>query len=189
MKMHYLIILMLALSFNIFAQNKVAIINSDAFEDEKNGIKILVEAINKVNEEFKPKNDELKLLRDKINEIAKKGQEMQKNSKGSCPLGPINEIQKLADELENLLNDYKDKNAKYKFEYENRKDELTKIISQKISEKFVVFSKQENHTFYVDKRSIENGSIIIHGETIDITKEFIEFCNTEFEKEKAKKLK
>ena len=182
---------MLVLSFPIFAQNKVAVINSDAFEDEKAGIKELVDVLKKLDEEFKPKSEELKTIYEKIKELYEKGQKLQREYKGECPIGPITGIQKLADEYENLQNEYTAKQSKYAREYSERKTLLTEPISKRINEKLKIFIKQKGYTTVFDiSKDNSSYTIIENFENLpNITKEFIEFCNAEFEKEKAQQSK
>ncbi|HWW75635.1 MAG TPA: hypothetical protein VNZ44_09575, partial [Pyrinomonadaceae bacterium] len=50
---------------------KIAIIDSDAFSDQKGGIQRLVAAFQTVEREFKPRRDELQTLRTKYDAIVK----------------------------------------------------------------------------------------------------------------------
>ncbi len=73
--------LVFILAFTVFAlaqteknqsttPTKLFVINTDAFEDEKTGIDELAIIIKKLNDDFKPKTEELKLLDKKIQDFA-----------------------------------------------------------------------------------------------------------------------
>lgn len=68
--------------------------------------------------------------------------------------------------------------------YLQRRDELSKDVNKKMLEAFRIFAKENNYPLILDS-SKENSSVIIDGEIIDVTKEFIQFYNERFGDEKS----
>lgn len=185
--------LMLTAAFigSAFAQTtgKVGVINPEAFEDEKVGIKKLVNAITLVNNEFKVQQTELETLRNKINAVAAEGKKMQEafaaNDKG--PIGPA-QIQAKQDEFEKLQTEYKRKSEDVGGAYSKRLATVTDPIYAEISKAFQDFVKQQGYSILLDGRPFgrtqenPNGiSIFFYvDDKADVTIEFVNFCNTRF---------
>jgi Skp family chaperone for outer membrane proteins len=182
MKLFSLPIFIIIFSLAFFAQSvKTAKVNFDAFEDEKIGIKELTDVLGKLDIEFNPKFDELKLAADKITKFEKEIRAKYKDYGTSCPIGP-SKIQEEADAYEKLVADYKEKQEYASFLFEKRRKEVTEPISKRIRVKLAEFNKIKGFAFIHD--SSNSNSFVIDGVTIDVTQEFIKFCNEEFEKEK-----
>src|SRR6266536_2542812 len=88
-----------ATSANI-PDSKIALIDSSAFSDEKQGIVRLVAAIKRVNSEFQPKQAELQTLQQQIDKIELMKKDMQRKGEDAqaafdkrmqAVLGPISE--------------------------------------------------------------------------------------------------
>jgi Skp family chaperone for outer membrane proteins len=173
MKTFNLSILILILSYSVFAQSKVAIINSDAFEDEKTGIKEYARLINEIGYLDLAESFQASYLRSEIRKLEKESPEK------------IEELLTLRKEL---------RSSELKIE-ELRKEYINKLIPRinkviiRILKKIEEFAKQRGYLIIFEINDSNKKALAYIDKSIDITKEFIEFCNAEFEKEKAKKLK
>jgi Skp family chaperone for outer membrane proteins len=180
MKLFSLPIFVIVFSLAVFAQSiKTAKVNSDAFEDEKTGIKKLVDVLAKLDIEFNPKFDELKLLQGKLKKFAEEIQ--QKYSGMYEPVRPLNIYEDVAI-FEKIQMEFKEKQENANCFYQNRKKELMEPISKRIRVKLAEFNKIKGFAFIYDSADVN--SIISNEESIDVTQDFIKFCNEEFEKEK-----
>jgi Skp family chaperone for outer membrane proteins len=182
MKLFSLPIFIVIFSLAFYAQSiKTAKVNFDAFENEKTGIKELVDVLGKLDIEFNSKFDELKLAADKITKFGKEIREKYKDYGTSCPIRP-SKIQEEVEIFEKLLDDYKENQKSVSFLFNNRKKEMTETINRKIRVKLGEFNKLKGFAFIYDSADVN--SIVSKEESTDVTQEFIKFCNEEFEKEK-----
>jgi Skp family chaperone for outer membrane proteins len=183
MKLFRLSIFIVIFSVTVFGQSiKTAKVNSDSFEDDKTGIKELIGVLAKLDIEFKPKADALNLLRDKINKFVKEFP--QKYGGLYEPIRPLNPEEDIA-MLEKMQTEFKVKQQNASCLYQNRKKEVTESINKRIGRKLAEFNKIKGFIFIYD--SSNSNSFVIDEGSIDVTKEFIKFCNEEFEKEKLNK--
>lgn len=171
-------VLSLFLCVSSFAQNKIAMVHTDAFESEKTGIKKLTNAVRMIGfldftESFRASDlrHEIEILEKEIATLSRQKQEIIKK---------YEQLLKLKDQL-------KVSEEKVEKLYEEWISENIAPIRKRINEKLKEFSKQKGYALVFEKRSIDDGVIIIDSETDDITNEFIKFCNEEFEKEKTAK--
>jgi Skp family chaperone for outer membrane proteins len=174
-KFGFLILIIIFASVS-FAQTKsetsikIAIVDTNVFNDREKGIKRLVKAENSYNIEHFTEHSlskEIKVLEKEIDLLLNQNK-------------PINEkyveLQKLKKELENAQ---EEKKAEYKRKYSI----IVEPVIEKIRNKLQELNKLNGYILVIDK---SNGSILIEGEVEDITEEFIKFCNESFEKEKPK---
>jgi outer membrane protein len=184
--------LMLTVAFigSAFAQTtgKVGIINPDAFEDEKVGIKKLVNAMNTVNTEFTVKQKELQTMQDRINALAKDGDTMLKayQANPNGPIGPV-QIQAKQDEFEKLKTDFNRQREDYNNAAGKRLDQLTGPIYQEISKALDEYAKTKGYSILLDARNLgrsqENPGVSIYlfvDDKADVTIDFVAFCNAKF---------
>jgi Skp family chaperone for outer membrane proteins len=165
---------------------KIGVINPDFFEADKGGITKLVNALNAVDAEFKPRQLELQALRDKMNTVAKEGQDMQKAFELN-PKGPIGatQIQAKADEFEKMQVEFKRKQEDAGNAFNRRLQQATAGIYAEIGKALDEYVKQKGYTVLLDARPFArtqenpNGiSIYFYvDEKADITADFITFCN------------
>lgn len=166
------------------APNKIAAIDTKAFENETNGIKEVVEAYDKLEAELKPQAENLNLLTEKILKLEKEINDFQsiaEKIKGICVPDNIN---KKIEEYDKLTKEYKQKQDALKSLYDKRKAEIFADIYRKVSDAIKQFSKENGYLMIIDV-SKDNSSVIIEGETIDVTKEFIKYYNENFAKSKS----
>lgn len=185
-----LIILTLSCFISSLAQNKIAFVNKQIFSDEKIGIRELVEANKNLDAEFEPLDKELQSLSKKLQEIVirvKTGHEYRNKKLTQAEIKKKSEENFL--EVKKLSNEIHSKGEKAKNLHQKRKIELIIPINKKISEKLKEFTKQNGYEkiFDLSENELEDSDLLYTNDPIDVTEEFIKFCNEEFEKEKIQK--
>ena len=171
------------------APNKIAVIDSKAFENSTNGIQEIVDAYDKLDAEFKVEFDQLKSLEEVIKDRQKVLQEM-------VGTGPFKEypressksidiILSKVEELELLQNKYKEKIDKLKPLYEKRAAQTVEPIKKKISEATKLFAKEKGYILILDSAKLNDGIILEYSELNDLTAEFIKYYNENFAKSKS----
>src|SRR5687767_2491075 len=88
------------------ASGKIAVINTQAFDDAKVGITKYTNAMNTLENEFKPVNVELQGMATKYQNLATEIQNMQKNANPAVPMNPTT-VQAKIDEYGKLERDIK----------------------------------------------------------------------------------
>lgn len=173
--------LALILSFSAIGQIKIAFIDSDRFNDEKTGISELVIANRIIDEEFKPIDDQILVLDNKMKKIIAEIERF----KGAEPPKSYELVRKannLFSEYQKLENEMKKIADEARPQFEKRKIEIVEPVKIRINEKLKEFEKQKGY-FKILDLSDDNiaNAILYFDNSIDITKEFIKFCNKEFE--------
>lgn len=180
MKVLQITILLLILAGASFAQIKIAVVDTNVFENEKLGIIELVIANKKVSEEFKPLSETLQIEGEKIIKLSKEMVKMLELCE-KTPCSPklieekIEKVHKLEKELLTKINE-----ARVKFE--KRELEIVEPVKKRIAEKLDIFKQKKGYFSIFDRSKIDDSFI---DEKLDITTDFIKFCNKEFEKEKT----
>lgn len=168
--------------------NKIAKVNIEAFKDGKSGIKDLAIAYDKLETEFKPQIDELKILYAKLEELHKEILQYAEISKKDWT-GHSNVSSKANAKLEEynkLGGEYEIKQKDYRSLLEKREAEIIKPIMDKIRKALEQFKTKKGYALILDMTKIENDSFIIAKDnTPDITADFISFYNVLSEKEIA----
>lgn len=172
-------VLSLFLCVSSFAQIKIAVVNSDAFHLETTGIKKLVVAVREIgfqdfDELFQASKleSQIEVLENEIDVLPCDGESLNTKVK----------------KLKELKNEFKATKEKLHQRYETYDAKNIEPIRVKIRAKLKDFAEQNGFKLVLDKSKLEDSNFfIIEDEPVDITKEFIKFCNEEFEKEKAQK--
>lgn len=158
---------------------KIGVICLSAFEDKKTGIKELVEANEKLENEFiKPANDDLKLLYDKYDKLIK---EFRAFSGLEPP--PISVIDNKIKELSSLEIEIKKKQEELKLLYARRYAEIIGPVNTKIARAIDVFAKRNGFAIIFDSSLLEKGVVLGDPGPDNVTKEFIKFYNEHSDKE------
>ena len=163
-----------------FAQtpSKVAVINTYAFGNEKEGITKYISAVTALNNEFKPLNDELKTMQTKLQGLATEIENLRKLAASNPKAVDEKSAQAKLDEAERLQRDIKFKQEEGAARLEKRKQAVLNPVMQDIMKAVQEFSKQKAYALVLDiGRLDETGILLGIDEKADITKEFITFYN------------
>jgi Skp family chaperone for outer membrane proteins len=169
-----LIVLSLFLCVSSFAQNKIGVVDTKACEDEKTGIKELSAAIKVYNSK---QSINQKDYESKYYSLQKKIQKLM-NSKTTTD--------KEVAQMIGLRNELRQAQGQYATTTKKLRKEILSPIWDKIRQFIGEFlSKNGYKEFYskVDGEIIQIDS----KNAVDVTNEFIKFCNEEFEKEASER--
>lgn len=160
---------------------KIGLIDTSRFGDEKEGITKYTAASTSLNAEFKVAITELQTLGNSIDalnkelqgyqEIAQKGQKI--------PIAET-EVQKKLEQLDKLQREAKFKEEDVKARYERRRQILLNPITQDIGVALDEFTKKNGYLMLLDIAKLydpQNGPLLSHDPTADVTKAFILFYN------------
>ncbi len=167
------------------AGNKVFVIDTGAFADEKEGIAKFINAAKKLKSEMQPKSNELEATAKKIQDSAKQygtlRTEYEKNPRG---LISATSVQQKGDELEKIQIEYKRKEEDLKQSIAKREQELFNPLRADIYKSMNKFAKEKKYPIILDLvRLVEINLILAIGdEQVDLTKEFIQYYNSTSQK-------
>ncbi|GEM_PF-1636977 len=157
---------------NLESSQKIAVVNTSYFEDEKKGILLYLKVLDEIRLEFKQFDDELNLDADNINKHGEEIRLLAKHCAISCPLEKIK--LKLV-EHEKLVLAYKQKIEPIKARYQQRVNDGLKQIKESIRKELIEFATKGGFTLVIDVSKVNN--LLLCFIKPDITKEFIAYYN------------
>lgn len=159
------------------APARIAVINTLAFDDVKGGITKYTNAMNTLENEFKPVNVDLQALATRYQNLGTEIQGLQKNVDPKVPMNPTN-VQAKVDEYGKLERDIKFKQEDAKARFESRRATVLGPVLQDIGKAIQEFSKQKGYALILDIAKMADADLILAlDEKADVTKEFITFYN------------
>jgi Skp family chaperone for outer membrane proteins len=147
------------------AEGKFAIIDTDAFNDQANGIKRLVAAFQTVEREFKPRRDEIQSLRTRLETLVK---EIESTKAVAAPAA----LQTKAEQAQQLETEIKRKQEDGQKALDKRVQDLTGPVYQDIGTALQAFARARGLTVIFDVSKMQ-GVVMVVNEQIDITGAFI----------------
>jgi Skp family chaperone for outer membrane proteins len=147
------------------AEGKFAIIDTEAFGDQKEGIKRLVAAFQTVEREFKPRRDEIQALRTRYETIAK-------DIEATKAVADPNALRAKADQATQLETEIKRKQEDGQKALDRRVQELTGPVYQDIGNALQAFAKARGLSVVFDVSKMQGVVMVVDG-AIDITNAFI----------------
>lgn len=146
-------------------EGKIAIIDTEAFADPKSGITRLVNAFTVVNNEFKPRSDELQRLRGQYDQLV---QDIEKTKN----LADQKTLATKADQAETLKNDIERKSQDAQRAYQKRLREVTQPVYQEIGTALQAFAKTRGVTVIFDVSKMGEVMFVVN-DGLDLTPAFI----------------
>jgi Skp family chaperone for outer membrane proteins len=150
--------------------SKVALINTDAFSDEKQGITRLVNAVKGVDREFTQRKTELQGMQTRIQQLT---DDIQKTASMADPKA----TQAKQDQLDVLKKDYQRKGEDAQSLYNKRLQDVVGPIYDDIGKSLDAFGKSHGITLMLDAAKI-GPAIIMATDTMDVTAAFIREFNS-----------
>jgi Skp family chaperone for outer membrane proteins len=147
------------------AEGKFAIIDTDAFNDPKDGIKRLVAAFQTVEREFKPRRDEIQTLRTRLEALVK---EIDSTKAVAAPAA----LQAKAEQAQQLETEIKRKQEDGQKALDKRVQDLTGPVYQDIGAALQAYAKARGLTVIFDVSKMQ-GVVMVVNDSIDITGQFI----------------
>jgi outer membrane protein len=152
--------------------SKVALINTELFADEKQGIVRVVGAIKRIEGEFQPKKTELQQLQTRANQLA---EEIDKTRNVADPKA----IQQKAEQLEQLKKDIQRKQEDAQAAYNKRIQDVMDPIYKDLSTSLDSFGKSRGITLLLDSSKI-GPAILAIADATDLTMAFIAEFNSKY---------
>ena len=149
--------------------SKVALIDSSAFADEKQGIAKFVSALKRVNAEFQPRQTELQNLQQ---QIEKAKSDLQK----AAPVQDAKVTQQQQDKIAQMETDYKRKVEDAQAAFNKRLEEVLGPIYEDIGKALDGFAKARGITLILDVTKVQG--IVSAADAMDITRAFIAEFNS-----------
>jgi outer membrane protein len=149
--------------------SKVALIDSSAFADEKQGIAKFVSALKRVNAEFQPRQTELQNLQQ---QIEKAKSDLQK----AAPVQDAKVTQQQQDKIAVMETDFKRKGEDAQAAFNKRLEEVLGPIYEDIGKALDGFAKARGITLILDVTKVQG--IVSASDAMDITRAFIAEFNS-----------
>ena len=147
------------------AEGKFAIIDTDAFSDQKEGIKRLVAAFQTVEREFKPRRDEIQTLETRLNALAKEINDTKSVADQKALAAKADQAETLKEEIE------RKRNAGQR-DLNKRVQELTEPIYKDIGSALEAFARARGLSVVFDVSKMQ-GVVMVVNNSVDITNAFI----------------
>jgi outer membrane protein len=150
-------------------ETKIALVNSDDFNDEKGGITRLVVAMKKVDTEFGPRRTELQALQA---QIEKATADLAKVQAMQTPT--VNQQQQ--EKIDQMKRDFQRKGEDAQAAYQKRLQEVIGPVYEEIGKALDVYAKAHGITLILDVTKVQG--IVSASDSLDITKAFIAEFNS-----------
>lgn len=150
-------------------ESKVALIDSSAFGDEKQGILKFVAAVKRVQAEFKVRADDLENMRGQIEKLTKDLQ----------TAGPVQDpkvTQQQQDKIDQMKRDAQRKYEDYQTDVSKRAEVVLTPMYDDISKALDAFAKARGITLILDVTKVQG--IVAASDATDITRAFIQEYNS-----------
>ncbi|MDT5158666.1 MAG: hypothetical protein QOC61_680 [Acidobacteriota bacterium] len=147
------------------AEGKFAIVDTDAFNDPKEGIQRLVVAFQAVEREFKPRRDEIQTLKTRYDNLVKEVNDTKS-------LADQKSLAAKADQADQLKLEIERKQQDGQKALDKRVQELTGPVYQDIGNALQAYARARGVSVVFDVSKMQ-GVVMVVNDTIDITSGFI----------------
>jgi Skp family chaperone for outer membrane proteins len=155
-------------------ESRIAFVNTDAFQDPKDGIARYVAAVSLLDKEFQPRQQELTTLQTQINTLA---DDINKLS-GSSVVDPKT-IQTKQELGEKLQRDFKYKKDMYDADVQRRYREAVGPVSEDIGKALDAFAKAHGITMILDISKMAPAVLSVN-DSMNVTRQFIIEYNSKY---------
>ena len=145
-------------------ETKIALVNSDDFNDEKTGITRLVVAMKKVDNEFGPRRTELQGLQGQIEKSTADLAKVQ-----AMQTAVVNQQQQ--EKIDQMKRDFQRKGEDAQGAYQKRLQEAIGPVYDEIGKALDAYAKARGITLILDITKVQG--IVSAADSLDITKAFI----------------
>ena len=157
-----------ALAVNV-PDTKIALVNSDEFNDPKTGIVRLVNAMNKVDKEFEATRTQLQTLNQQIEKATADLAKVQ-----AMQTALVNQQQQ--EKIDQMKKDLQRKGEDAQAAYQKRLGEVLGPVYEDIGKALDVYAKAHGITLVLDVTKVQG--IVSASDSLDITKAFITEFNS-----------
>ena len=148
---------------------KIALVDTEAFLDEKSGIGRLVAAAKRVEGEFQPRRTELQALQ---SQIEKATTDLQK----AAPVQDQKVTAQQQDRIDQMKKDYQRKGEDAQAAYQKRLQDVLGPVYEEIGKALDTYARARGITLVLDVTKIQG--ILSASDSLDITKSFISEFNS-----------
>jgi Skp family chaperone for outer membrane proteins len=148
-------------------ESRIALIDTQMFGDEKNGIYRYVDAVKGLEPEFRSRNAELVNLQNRINALADDIKKLR-----AAPVVDQKTIQAKADEGNRLQQDFTTKKNRLNEDVSKRYQEVTGPLSEQIGKAMDEFARQRGITMTLDLSKLLP-ALLTAVPAVDVTEAFI----------------
>ena len=152
--------------------SKVALINTEMFADEKQGIVRIVQAVKKIDGEFQVRRNELQQLQTRVQQLS---DDIEKTKNVAAPAA----TQQKMDQLELLKKEGTRKQEDAQTAYNKRMQEILAPIYEDIGKSLDAFGKSQGITLLLDASKI-GPAILSAADATDVTRPFIADFNRQY---------
>jgi Skp family chaperone for outer membrane proteins len=149
---------------------KIAVLYSEVFFDQKNGIARFNNLLTTLNREFQPRQTELDGMRTRITQLTD-----EINKQQGAGVVDQKSLQTKADQLETLKKEYQRKGEDATAAYNKRRQEIFGPLQEDIGKQLEAFAKQRGITVIIDGSQVP---VLYAADAIDITRVFIQEYNS-----------
>lgn len=150
--------------------SKIALINTDFFADEKQGIGRLVNAVKKVDTEFTPRRNELQTLKANMDKLTA-------DIQATANVADPKTLQQKSDQLEGMKREYQRKGEDAQAAYNKRLQESVGPLYEDIGKSLDAFARARGITLLLDAAKI-GPAILAATDGMDVTRAFIAEYNS-----------
>ncbi|HEY0324243.1 MAG TPA: OmpH family outer membrane protein [Pyrinomonadaceae bacterium] len=150
---------------------KIAVIYTEAFFDQKQGIARFNTLMTNLNREFQPSQTELDGMRTRITQLT---DEITKLQQAGTPVDPKS-LQAKAETLDQLKKDYQRKGEDATARFNKRRQEVFGPLQEDIGKSLEAYAKQRGITVIIDGSQVP---MVYAADSIDITRAFIQEYNS-----------
>ena len=158
-------------------ESKIALINSELWADEKQGIVRLVAAMKRVDNEFQPRRTELQSLQQKMAQLNDEITKQQ--SAGASSVVDPKSVQTKSEQLDQMKKEAQRKQEDAQASYQKRMQEVLAPLYDDIGKALDVFGKSRGITLMLDISKI-GPAILMASDATDVTRAFIADFNSKF---------
>jgi len=156
-------------------ESKVALINTELFGDDKQGILRIVSAQKRIDGEFQPRRVELQQLQQKMSQL---NDDITKQQAAASIVDP-KALQAKIEQLEQLKREGQRKQEDAQAAYNKRMQEVLAPIYDDLGKALDAFAKARGITLMLDTSKI-GPAILSASDAIDVTRAFIAEFNSKF---------
>jgi Skp family chaperone for outer membrane proteins len=149
---------------------KLAVIDTSAFFDPKQGIGRFGVLLANLNREFQPRQTELDGMRTRITQLTD-----EINKQQGAGVVDQKSLQTKADQLDALKKDYQRKGEDATAAYNKRRAEIFQPLQEDIGKQLEAFARQRGITIIIDAAQVP---VLYAADSIDITRAFIQEYNS-----------
>lgn len=173
----FLCVSIVSVSAQVGAANKIVVIDTAAFFNEKTGITKIITASRNLSSELAPKRAAVQQIVAKIDALNKELTTFQSNASKGIPVDEKT-VQGKVEELDRLKREGKYQEDEFNAFAQKRQNEIVGPVYSEVLKSLGDYVKSKDYGLLFDASKDQSGMLIFASEKFDITKDFITFYNT-----------